>query len=102
VPDWYLTQPDAVFRAVRRVLKPGAPFVVTFSERWFPPKAIQIWTMLHPFERLGLVLDYFRRSGGFTGLGTETARDWPRPHDDPYAGQFAFADPLFVVWGRAG
>jgi SAM-dependent methyltransferase len=98
----YLTKPDAVFRAVRRVLKPGAPFVVTFSERWFPPKAVQLWTMLHPFERLGLVLDYFRRSGGFTGLGTESARDWPRPHDDQYAGQFAFADPLFAVWGRAG
>ncbi len=98
----YLTQPDAVFRAVRRVLKPGAPFVVTFSERWFPPKAIQLWTMLHPFERLGLVLDYFRRSGQFSELGTETARDWPRPSDDQYAGQFVFADPLYAVWGRAG
>ncbi len=98
----YLTQPDAVLRAVRRVLNPGAPFVVTFSERWFPPKAIQIWTLLHPFERLGLVLDYFRRSGGFTGLGTETARDWPRPPGDQYAGQFVFADPLYAVRGRAG
>jgi hypothetical protein len=58
--------------------------------------------MLHPFERLGLVLDTFRRSGVFTGLGTESARDWPRPQDDQYAGQLAFADPLFAVWGRAG
>jgi len=98
----YLVKPDAVFRAVRRVLKLGAPFVATFSERWFPPKAIQLWSMLHPFERLGLVLDYFRRSGGFTGLSTESARDWPRPQDDQYAGQFAFADPLFAVWGQAG
>jgi len=97
----YLVLPDAVFRAVRRVLKPGAPFVVTFSERWFPPKAIQLWTLLHPFERLGLVVDYFQRSGQFTGLGTETARDWPRPHDDKYAGQYAFADPLYAAWGRA-
>ncbi len=61
------------------------------------------------FTRLALVLDYFRRSG-FSGLGTETARDWPRPPDDPHAcseqsrraGQFAFADPLFAAWGRAG
>jgi ubiquinone/menaquinone biosynthesis C-methylase UbiE len=98
----YLVKPDAVFRAVRRVLKPGAPFVVTFSERWFPPKAIQLWTLLHPFERLGLVLDYFRRSGQFSELGTETARDWPRPADDQYAGQYVFADPLYAVWGRAG
>jgi len=97
----YLVNPDAVLRAVRRVLKPGAPFVVTFSERWFPPKAIQLWTLLHPFERLDLVFDYFRRSGQFAGLGTETARDWPRPPDDQYTGQYAFADPLYAVWGRA-
>lgn len=97
----YLVNPDAVFRAVRRVLKPGAPFVATFSERWFPPKAIQLWTLLHPFERLGLVFDYFRRSGQFAALGTETARDWPRPPDDQYASQYVFADPLYAVWGRA-
>lgn len=97
----YLVRPVEVFRAVRRVLKPGAPFVLTFSQRWVAPKVIQLWPLLHPFERLGLVLDYFR-GGGFTGLGTETARDWPRPPDDPHAGQFAFADPLFAAWGRAG
>ena len=98
----YLVKPLEVVRAVRRVLKPGAAFVVTFSERWFPPKAIQIWSLLHPFERLGLVFDYLQRSRGFTGLGTESVRDWPRPADDQYAGQFAFADPVYAVWGRAG
>ena len=46
--------------------------------------------------------DVDARHSGFTGLGTETARDWPRPPDDPHAGQFAFADPLFAAWGRAG
>ena len=104
----YLVRPVEVFCAVRRVLKPGAPFVLTFSERWVAPRVIQLWPLLHPFERLGLVLDYFRRSG-FTGLGTETARDWPRPPDDPHAcpeqsrraGQFAFADPLFAACGRS-
>ncbi len=97
----YLIQPHDVFRSVRRVLKPGAPFVVTFSDRWFPPKAIQVWPMLHAFERMGLVLDYFRRAGGFTALGTESLRDWPRPADDAYAKQMAFSDPVFAVWGRA-
>jgi len=97
----YLVKPLEVFRAVRRVLKPGAPFVLTFSERWFPPKVIALWPMLHPFERLGLVLDTFTKSGAFRSLGSETARGWPRPEDDKYANQFAEADPLYAAWGTA-
>jgi SAM-dependent methyltransferase len=97
----YLTRPLEVFREVRRVLRPGAPFVLTFSERWFPPKVIGVWPMLHPFERLGLVLDYLLRSGGYAALATESARGWPRPADDAYASQFAEADPLYAVWGEA-
>ena len=97
----YLVRPLEVFRAVRRVLRPGAPFVLTFSERWFPPKAIQLWPAIHPFERVGLVLHYFREAGGYSALGSETARGWPRPEDDKYAGQFPDADPLYAVWGRA-
>lgn len=95
----YLVQPIEVFRDIARVLKPGAPFVLTFSDRWFPTKAIEIWTDLHPFERMGLVLDYFRRAGGFVDLGTESLRGLPRPEDDPYAGQMAHSDPVFAVWG---
>jgi len=97
----YLTQPLEVFRAVRRTLKPGAPFVVTFSDRWFPTKTIETWPLLHPFERLGLVLDVFHNSGDFARLATETARHWPRPPDDKYSNQLAHADPLYAVWGFA-
>jgi SAM-dependent methyltransferase/FKBP-type peptidyl-prolyl cis-trans isomerase 2 len=95
----YLTQPIEVFRAVRRVLKPGAPFIVTFSDRWFPTKVVALWKELHAFERMGLVLDYFRRSGGYTQLATESWRGWPRPEDDPYANSLLLSDPVFAVWG---
>jgi SAM-dependent methyltransferase len=97
----YLINPINVFKQVARVLKPGAPFVVTFSERWFPPKVIQLWTQLHPFERLGLVLDYFRQSQAFSGLHTETVRGLPRPRDDKYAGVLRYSDPLYAAWGYA-
>jgi len=97
----YLIRPAEVFKSVRRLLKPGATFAMTFSERWFPPKAIKLWSAIHPFERMGLVLEYFRRAGGFTDLETESARGWPRPADDKYAAQFPDADPLYAVWGRA-
>ena len=36
----YLQQPVAVFCEVRRVLNLGAPFVVSFSNRCFPTKAV--------------------------------------------------------------
>ncbi|MFP5504858.1 MAG: methyltransferase domain-containing protein [Gammaproteobacteria bacterium] len=96
----YLVNPIEVFRDVARVLRPGAPFVVTFSERWFPPKAIELWSELHPFERMGLVLQYFQRAGGYAELATESLRGLPRPEDDKYAGQMAQSDPLYAVWGR--
>lgn len=95
----YLTRPLEVFREIARVLRPGAPVAITFSERWFPPKVVRVWTELHPFERMGLVLEYFRQAGAFEGLQTETTRGWPRPEDDQYARVMAHADPLYAVWG---
>jgi ubiquinone/menaquinone biosynthesis C-methylase UbiE len=96
----YLTNPAAVFRELGRVLKPGAPAIMTFSDRWFPTKVIEQWTELHPFERLALVQEYFRSAGNFTGIETETARGRPRPEDDKYAGQQAFSDPVYAAWAR--
>ncbi len=96
----YLTQPYQVFAEVARVLRPGGRFVVTFSDRWFPPKAIRLWSRLHPFERMGLVLDYFRCSETFTALGTESWVGWPRPEDDKYYGRLLDSDPVFAVWGE--
>ena len=97
----YLTEPVAVFRELGRVLKPGAPAIITFTDRWFPTKVIELWTGLHPFERLALVQEYFRSAGNFTDIETETARGRPRPEDDKYARQQAFSDPVYAVWARA-
>ncbi|MDZ7662100.1 methyltransferase domain-containing protein [Thiohalophilus sp.] len=95
----YLIQPLAVVKEVSRILKPGAPFVITFSDRWFPTKAIQLWSELYAFERMQLVLDYLRLGGRFEQLASESLRGWPRPADDPYIEQLDDADPLFAVWG---
>ena len=96
----YLTDPLAVFREVNRVLRPEGYFIVTFSNRWFPTKAIKIWRELHEFERMGLVLEYFLRAGGFKDVQTYSMRGLPRPHDDKYFPELMFSDPVYTVWGR--
>jgi len=58
----YLQQPVAVFREVKRVLRPGAPFVVTFSNRCFPTKAVAIWQALDGPEQQQLLALYMTRA----------------------------------------
>jgi len=96
----YLARPFETFSEVARVLKSGGHFIVTFSDRWFPPKVIQLWTELHPYERMGLVLEYFRQTGQFSALATESYRGWTRPTDDKYYPQRFLADPVYAVWGQ--
>jgi hypothetical protein len=96
----YLIDPLTVFDEVARVLKPGGYLVVTFSNRWFPTKAIRLWTELHEFERMGLVLEYFMQTQALEDLHTYSMRGLPRPHDDKYFPEFVYSDPLYAVWGR--
>jgi len=96
----YLCRPQVVFSELRRVMRPGGLLVVSFSDRWFPTKVVRLWRRLLDFERLGLVLDHFRRAG-FTDLHGWTLRGLPRPATDRHSDRSLVADPLFVAWGRA-
>lgn len=96
----YLVKPHEVFDDIARCLKPGGRCIVSFSDRWFPPKAIMLWSTLHPFERLGLVTSYFRAGGGFTDIETLSIRHYPRPADDKYADEQPYSDPVFAVSAR--
>jgi SAM-dependent methyltransferase len=84
----YLTDPLAVFREVRRVLRPGAPFVVSFSNRCFPTKAVAVWLGTTDRQHAELVVAYFEAAGGWSGV-TEEDRS---PGD--------LGDPLYAVWAR--
>ena len=85
-----MTQPVEIFREVGRVLKPDAPFIVTYSNRMFPTKAVRIWRALDDRERAGLIARLLPRAGGF---GEVTAED--RSIDSGGCN-----DPLFAVWAR--
>ena len=39
----YLTHPIETFQQVNRILRTGGIFIVTFSNRMFPTKAVRIW-----------------------------------------------------------
>ncbi|MGH7334614.1 MAG: class I SAM-dependent methyltransferase [Candidatus Rokuibacteriota bacterium] len=85
----YVLHPVLVFREVCRVLRPGAPFVVSFSNRCFPTKAVAVWLDSTDRQHLMLVRKYFESVGGWSDL---TEADCS-PDD---------GDPLYVMWARKG
>ena len=82
----YLVRPLEVFEEVARVLRPGAPFVCTFSNRCFPTKAVHGWLASDDAGRCAIVGEYFRRTPGFGP--PEVRRVTPEGHR---------GDPLFAV-----
>jgi len=96
----YLTDPFRTFQEVSRILNPGGIFILTFSNRWFPPKVVKIWKTIHEFERIGLVSEYFLQNGSFANIETFSMRGLPRPPDDKYYSENPLSDPVFAVWAR--
>ncbi len=96
----YLTQPIAVFQDVARVLKPGAPFVVAFSNRCFPQKAVAIWQSCNDEQHVQLVGHYFTDAGGWQAPNTWSNLPESSPPAESPTGQTPSlgVDPLFVVW----
>jgi SAM-dependent methyltransferase len=81
----YLQRPVEVFREIARVLRPGAPFVVSFSNRCFPTKAVAIWQALAGPAQQRLVGAYMQAAGF-----TNTIEEAVRPPE---------GDPLWIVIG---
>lgn len=59
----YLTDPLGVFQEIHRLLRPGAPFIVTFSDNFIPQKAVALWQALDPADRARLVSLMLDRAG---------------------------------------
>ena len=96
----YLTRPIEVFRDVGRVLKPGGLFIVVFSNRMFPPKAVRIWKAMTERQRVDLVRKYFTLSDLFRIEGYVESTGKPRPEDDKYHHMGIPSDPIYAVWGK--
>ena len=83
----YLEHPVQVFSEILRVLRPGAPFIVSFSNRCFPTKAVAIWRSLDAHGHTALVHLYLQRAG-FRDISTKVLRDGSE------------SDPLIAITGR--
>jgi SAM-dependent methyltransferase len=86
----YLTRPAEVLREVGRVLKVGVPLIVTFSNRCFPTKAVQIWRQLDDRGHVQLVESYLEEAGNFRNVRSLDRS--PRR---------LFSDPLYAVVGES-
>jgi SAM-dependent methyltransferase len=87
----YLTRPVEVLTDVARVLRPGGPVVITFSNRCFPTKAVHGWLSTDDRGRAEIVVEYLRRAGGFADAEVSLRT----PDDRAYRG-----DPLWAVVAR--
>jgi SAM-dependent methyltransferase len=81
----YMTRPDDTFPEIARCLKPGAPFIVAFSNRMFPSKAVLAWRSSDDAAHTRLVRSYFSQAPAFTDVSTRSFVP-------------ANGDPLYVVW----
>ena len=86
----YLTRPVEVLREVGRVLKVGAPLVISFSNRCFPSKAVNIWHQLDDRGHIHLVERYLREAGNWSGV-----------HSLDRSPRRLFSDPLYAVVGES-
>ncbi len=85
----YLVRPVRIFTEVGRVLRPGGLFVITFSDRCFPTKAIRGWLETDDAGHVAIVRRYFELSERFGAVEAQLRTD---PQHE--------GDPLYGVWAR--
>jgi SAM-dependent methyltransferase len=79
----YLTRPFEVFADVARVLRSGSPFIVTFSNRMFPTKAIALWQVAGEEQRAEIVKTYFAEAQTFENIEVIDHSQRPGVPSDP-------------------
>lgn len=84
----YLVRAVDVFAEAARVLRPGGPLVITFSNRCFPTKAIRGWLGTDDRGHCLIVAAYFDAVADFGEVAVQL-----RNPSSP-------GDPLYALWAR--
>ena len=79
----YLTNPVETFSQVNRILRPGGVFIVSFSNRMFPTKAVLIWRNSTDRGRVDLVGTYMESAGNFEDIQATFLNPQTSPPNDP-------------------
>ncbi|MCQ9155046.1 class I SAM-dependent methyltransferase [Acidomonas methanolica] len=87
----YLTRPVEVLREVARVLRPGAPLLLSFSDNVHSAKAVALWQALDPADRVRLTSVLLARAG----FGDMDSGDVVPPEDLP-----AWTDAVHAIIAR--
>lgn len=95
----YLEQPEAVFAEIYRILKPGGVVIVSYSNRMFYQKAIEVWRDGSEKSRVALVECYF------SNAGLERIETIAKVSSQPPMLQlfgFGSSDPFYATIGYCG
>ena len=84
----YLSNPKEIFNEMWRVLKPNGVAVMSWSNRMFPTKVIDMWLRVSEEERVKIVQAYFLHNGA------------PFTNVHGYEMKTTGTDPLYVVVGE--
>lgn len=98
----YLTKPIEVFREVQRILRPDGVFIVVFSNRMYPPKAVNLWKQTEEGKRIELVRTFIAKIDGLFLDGSFESKGKPRPSGDKLYSLGIPSDPVYAVWAKAG
>ncbi len=96
----YLVRPFEVFAEVARVLRPGGLFLVVFTNRLFPQKAVKLWREADETTRQLIVHEYFRSVADFGPMKRFCSMGKPRPKADKYAGLGIPSDPIWAIYAE--
>jgi hypothetical protein len=78
----YLQRPVELLREVARVLRPGRPIVISFSNRCFWTKAVAVWRALDD-DGHAQVVEHYLRHAGFVEIETHRLAEWVEDVSDP-------------------